>query len=260
MNDGFVDSRGVRIHYLANELDLKRQSLVFVPGIGMPAWIWDKQLDYFSKDYNVVAIEPRSHGDSDQVSEGLHPLEMARDIKEVIQQLKLDQVVLIGWSIAASQAINYAAHMGKLEGLVLVDGIAGIDPSVPFYPSMVDNWKEMQMNRRSFLENFIKNMFKKPVEEGYIQKLVDMTSRLPTNTILNLSANYFLLDFRSLLPKIQIPVWMAVVDGPRLEYHLKVSETFPNAKIEVFKSAGHALFVDQPEKFNHSLEAFLKQI
>jgi hypothetical protein len=33
-------------------------SILFVPGWTMPAWIWQRQIDYFAHDYRVVAMDP----------------------------------------------------------------------------------------------------------------------------------------------------------------------------------------------------------
>ena len=51
-------------------------SILFVPGWTMPAWIWQSQIDYFAHDYRVVAMDPRSQGQSSQTSDGLYPAVM----------------------------------------------------------------------------------------------------------------------------------------------------------------------------------------
>ena len=45
-SDYFKTSDGVRIHYLEAG---SGQPIVFIPGWTMPAWIWQKQIDTFSK-------------------------------------------------------------------------------------------------------------------------------------------------------------------------------------------------------------------
>ena len=62
-------------------------SILFVPGWTMPAWIWQSQIDYFAHDYRVVAMDPRSQGQSSQTNDGLYPAARARDIKAVVDQL-----------------------------------------------------------------------------------------------------------------------------------------------------------------------------
>ena len=39
----------------------------------MPEWIWRKQMDEFSNGYHVVAVDPRSEGESDKPAFGYLP-------------------------------------------------------------------------------------------------------------------------------------------------------------------------------------------
>lgn len=261
--DEFVVSQGARIHYLAKNLaDQNKLSLLFVPGVMMPAWIWEKQLDYFSNGYRVVAMDPRSHGDSEQSSEGHYAFSMAQDIKSVVDQLELPPFVLIGWSLGVPQVVNYAAHFKSkgLIGLVLIDGLAGIDPTVSFYQSTVDYWTQFQVDRIGKTDEFVRSIFKQPQDEAYFEKLCAYALRTPTNTVMTLMENYILQDFRPLLSKIDIPTLIVTTDSPRLGYMQKLQTMLPTSRLEVIKSAGHALFVDQPGIFNRLLEGFLKEL
>src|SRR5277367_3748319 len=46
----------------------QKVSILFVPGWTMPGWIWEKQIVRFSREYRVVAMDPRSQGESTQTS------------------------------------------------------------------------------------------------------------------------------------------------------------------------------------------------
>lgn len=260
---GFVENQGVKIHYIAHNIHTSKPlSLLFVPGVMMPAWIWENQLDYFAKDYTVVAIDPRSQGDSTQSAEGHYAFSRAKDIKAVVDALQLQPLILIGWSLAVGEVVNYAAHfgLGGLIGLVLVDGLLGIDPSVPFYQSTVDFWTQFQVDRITETRKFVKNIFKQPQAEEYLEKLNEEALRTPTNTVMTLIENYLLQDFRPLLPSINVPTLLTTVESPRLGYMQKVQSQLPHCQLEIIDSAAHALFVDQPEKFNRLLEAFITKI
>jgi pimeloyl-ACP methyl ester carboxylesterase len=78
-------------------------SILFIPGWTMPGWIWENQISHFSPDYRVVAMDPRSQGDSSKAGEGNYPASHARDIKAVIDQLHMAPVVLVGWSMAVTE-------------------------------------------------------------------------------------------------------------------------------------------------------------
>lgn len=117
----FKTSDGVRIHYLDAG---SGRPIVFIPGWTMPAWIWQKQIDEFAKKNRVVAVDPRSQGESDKPPYG-HLLETrARDYKELVDHLGLKQPVLVGWSLACGELVKYAEQFGtdNIAGLVLVDG------------------------------------------------------------------------------------------------------------------------------------------
>jgi microsomal epoxide hydrolase len=262
-NDGFVESQGVKIHFLVPTNHHSKQiSLLFVPGVMMPAWIWEKQLEYFSKIYHVVAMDPRSQGDSEQSSEGHYAFSLAKDIKAVVDKLKLNPLVLVGWSLGVPEVVNYAAHFGSkgLIGLVLVDGLVGIDPSVPFYQATVDYWAQFQIDRVPKTREFVKSIFKQPQTDAYFERVCEAALRTPTNTVMTLIGNYILQDFRSLLPCIDVPTLIATVEGARLDYMRKMQNLLPHSRLEIFQSAGHALFVDQPAKFNRLLETFIEDL
>ncbi len=52
----FTTSDGVRLHYVEAG---SGPAIVFVPGWTNSAWIWEPQIQHFSKKYRVVALDPR---------------------------------------------------------------------------------------------------------------------------------------------------------------------------------------------------------
>jgi len=74
-----------------------------------------------------VALDPRSQGDSDKPTEGNSCERRAQDIKELIVHLKLDHVVLVGWSLGVPELLTYAEQFGgsRIRAYVLVDGLRG---------------------------------------------------------------------------------------------------------------------------------------
>ncbi len=67
--------------------------------------MWEKQITHFAKTHRVVAMDPRAQGESSQTTEGLYPAVRARDIKGVVDQLKLAPVVLVGHSMGVPQRV-----------------------------------------------------------------------------------------------------------------------------------------------------------
>ena len=142
-------------------------SILFVPGWTMPAWIWQSQIDYFARDYRVVAMDPRSQGQSSQTNDGLYPAARARDIKAVVDQLHLAPVVIVAWSMAVVETMAYMDQFGTgdFAGLILVDNDAGGRA-----PGDADQdfglLKGVLEDRQQSLDGFLRNLnLKKPHPE-----------------------------------------------------------------------------------------------
>lgn len=98
---GFVTTADrVRIHYFeagrnAMRQEQQKRTILLVPGWMTPGWIWENQVAHFSKNHRVVAMDQRSQGQSSKPNDGHDPASRARDIKRVVDQLKLAPVVLV---------------------------------------------------------------------------------------------------------------------------------------------------------------------
>ena len=74
----FVTSDGVWLHYTEQGPRSPPRSLghhpphtiVFVPGLAMPAWIWARQMAAFRTHDRVVAFDPRGQGRSEIAAHG----------------------------------------------------------------------------------------------------------------------------------------------------------------------------------------------
>src|SRR5580700_243997 len=237
----------------------KFPSILFVPGWTMPAWIWQKQIDYFSRDYRVVAMDPRSQGDSSQTNDGLYPAARARDIKAVVDQLHLAPVVIVGWSMAVVEIMAYVDQFGTgdFAGFVLVDNDAGgraaRDDEQDF-----GLLKGLLEDREKATNGFVRNLnFKKPQAEEYLHRVVQASLRTPTNTAVALLVGYFVSDYRSVLPKIDKPSVVCAAKSTYMSTIAEMQKQIRGSQLEVFEGAGHALFVDDADQFNSMLEEFL---
>ena len=255
--DGFFKtSDGIRLHYLDSGAG---PAIVFIPGWTMPAEIWDSQIQYFSRTHRVVALDPRSQGESEQTVEGNFPERRAKDIKELVDHLGLSPVVLVGWSLGVREELTYARMFGTstLSALVLVDGEVLSTASPQAYQGRADFLHNVQANRAEFTETFVHSMYRKPQSKEYLAKIVADSLKTPTNTAVALLVELYLWnDLRPILAGIDIPLLFGVTARHRDQAEI-VRSLVPAAQTEVFEDAGHALFVDDAGRFNGVLENFL---
>ena len=79
----FFTSDGVRLHLIAAGPP-NAQTVILVPGWTMPAWIFQPQIEAFSRRYRVVALDPRGQGDSDVPATGYDQDRRGQDIADLI--------------------------------------------------------------------------------------------------------------------------------------------------------------------------------
>src|ERR1039458_4325175 len=242
----FKTSDGIRIH---------------IPGWTMPAWIWQKQIDEFSKKYHVIAVDPRSQGESDKPPSGHLPETRSRDYKELVDHLGLKKPVLVGWSMACGELVKYAEQFGtdNVGGLVLVDGYLSEKQNAEMFAALSGWMNQLQQDRQKQADGFVRSMYKKPQTDEYLQSVVNASIQVPADTAVVLIYNMIAVkDFSTGLAKMNRPVLFAYQPESQATADFLKSKLGDRLRLERFEGDGHALFVDEPEKFNHVLEEFIK--
>ena len=112
----FSTSDGVRLHVItAGSAD--GPVMVLVPGWTMPAWIFQAQIQEFSRRYRVVALDPRGQGDSEVAASGYGPARRGQDIADLIARMGPRPVLLVAWSLGVLDSLGLrAAVRGSQAG------------------------------------------------------------------------------------------------------------------------------------------------
>lgn len=98
----------------------KGPALVMLHGNGGSSEYFYYQIHFFSQFYQVIAIDSRDHGLSENNADFLSFQQMSQDILEVLQAEKLEKVSILGFSDGANLALAFAAnHPQSVEKLVL---------------------------------------------------------------------------------------------------------------------------------------------
>ncbi len=253
----FTTSDGVRLHYLESG-PADAPTLVFVPGWTMPAWIWDRQIQAFAETRHVVAFDPRGQGDSEIAAGGYEPARRGQDIGELIQQLGPQPVVIVGWSLGVLDTLAYVNSAGQdhVAGLVLVDNSVGEDPAPTPAPA-AHGAHTAAHGKPTPRAAFVRGMFRTPQDPAFIGRLTQVSLRTPEPAARALRAYPWpRAAWRKALHSVARPVLYVV--RPHLEAQARnLVATDPFAESVLFPRAGHALFVDEPERFDAVVSDFL---
>jgi len=256
-SDFFTTSDGVRLHYLEAG---SGPAIIFQPGWTMPAEIWRSQIDYFARNYHVVALDPRSQGDSDKPTDGNYSERRAQDLHELQAHLDLAPAVLVGWSLGVPELLTYVDQFGTkdVRALVLVHSAPLRDKPDPELVFGMLAWtRQAETDRQKFTDAFVRGMYKKPQSEAYLQSVIRASPQIPSNSAFALIAGFLARpDWTSAMSKVDKPVLVTVTAQNHAAADL-LKKHIPNAQTEVFEDAGHALFVDDASRFNATLEKFV---
>lgn len=232
-------------------------TLALIPGWCMPAWLWQPQIDALSAHYPVIALDPRGQGESDVPESGYNLERRAFDISEFLRPYK--NVVLIGWSLGALEVLEYAHRFGeaRLAGMVLVDSSVGELPVPPLGGTFLE---ALRANRDKVLEGFVREMYARPRPDEEITSLLRDVKRMSLdNSIALLSSGIPREHWKACAHAFKKPLLYVVT--PQFEAQARNLEiNRPGTRIEIFSEAGHAMFVDEAERFNALMMAFVASI
>ena len=267
----FTASDGARLHVIeAGRAAKGRPVIAFVPGWSMPASLWRAQLAGLSGQYKVVALDPRGQGDSDIPPTGYTLRQRSDDIRRFVNRATDHgaRVVLVAWSLGALETLEYLRKHGssRIAGLVIVDSSVGEGPAAVSPPASTNEpprmsfSDELRNDRVKAVGDFVAAIFRTPQSQQDIDALRESALRMPLQASLSL--------FPSKVPREQ---WRRIVHrfGKPLLYVVTpqfaaqadiLQATRPGTRVEVFQDAGHALFVDEPDRFNALLDEFVRSI
>jgi microsomal epoxide hydrolase len=251
----FTTGDGVRLNVLEagpSPADPALPVIVLVPGWCMPALIWQAQLKAFGQRFRTLALDPRGQGDSDIPAGGYDAEQRASDLRELLTPLP--RVVLVAWSLGVLDALNLVYFFGdsRLAGLVLVDNSVGEPPA----PKPSNFLSQLRADRGATVDRFVRGMFKRPRPEAEIERIKQSALKMPLEAAVALLSYPFPREhWRAIALSFAKPLCYCVTDR-YVEQARNLQRERPATRVEWFEHAGHALFVDEPERFNRVVSEF----
>jgi len=260
---------GVRIHYVEDGVADAKVTLLFVPGWATSTAVWRDQMARFAAGARVVSIDPRSQGESTITTQSNTPEQRAQDMRQIIQSLALKNVVLVGWSQGVQDVAAYAAAFegDGVLGYVLVDAPVGAGAAASV--ARPDELKQMlerlvlyQQYPKEYLRGMMNAIIRSPQARGRIDEYVAIGLRTPPDLgISMLVMDFVAVDRRPALAKFNRPTLVIAAAGSdELAAQREMARQIKDARFETIDDAGHAVFLDQPQRFHDVLADFMRRM
>jgi len=219
---------GVELYY---EVHGSGEPLLLIHGNGGSSRDLGRQIEYFQKNYQVIAMDSRDQGRSADSPEKITYEKMTDDQAALLDHLKLGAVNVVGWSDGAIQALLLAMrHPEKVKKLVSM--AANLNPQ-GLHPDAVA---------------FIKEALKDPQISARDRKVTEMMLTEPQIKPAELE-------------KITAPALILASDHDMIsdEHTLEIFHHVPNAQLQIFANATHMIPFDDPDRFNSIVATFLQK-
>ena len=254
------------VHYVSRG---EGRPLIFIPGWTMTVEAFSRNLDPLSERYHILAYDPRSQGRSAKLQSGNDYTQHGKDLAAFIRELRLTDVVLIGWSTGVLAAYAYFEQFGCDN----VSAFVSIDMSPKPVKDTESDWGiDVQQNVRrmqasvtapdhsSLVRRFASHIYlTRPAEEDFVEDLVSRSLCTAPHVAALLLADGNLCDYSGVARDVasRLPVLQVVNEHAAPAARTWIEANTPSA--ELVAMGAHMMFWEFPERFNAVVSGFLDE-
>ncbi|MBE7219654.1 MAG: alpha/beta hydrolase [Caulobacteraceae bacterium] len=251
-------------------------TVVLIHGWPLSADMWQDNATYLAENgCRVVMYDRRGFGRSSKPWNGYDYDTFAADLKAVIDQLNLSDVVLCGFSMGGGEVARYIGRYGtaKVRGAALVSAVTpylsktddnpdGVPPST-FDPIM----EGLQKDRAHFFAGFEKDFFgyhtlEKKTSEEQLQWAFNIAMLASQRATVESAKAFAMTDFRNDLKRFDKPTLIihgtgdktVPIDNSARPAHKLIS----GSQLVEYEGEPHALNVTAKDRFNADLLKFVR--
>lgn len=224
----------IQLHYKEQG---EGKPLILLHGNGENCDYFEHQIQYFSKQYHIYAIDTRGHGQSPRGEQPFSIKQFAEDLHDFMDKKNMAKAILLGFSDGGNIALTFALK----------------------YTERID---KLILNGANLFPSGVKPLYQWPIEVGYrIAKRFSKKSEQAKHNaeLLGLMVNEPHIE-PSDLARLTMPV--LVIAGTKdmiKESHTKlIYKSLPNAQLNIIEG-DHFVANKNADAFNKVVDAFLRK-
>lgn len=244
------------------------KAVILLHGHPLNRSMWSEQTDALQANYRVVCPDLRGYGETAPVSDVSTMSEMARDVADLLDFLKLETVILGGLSMGGYAALEfYNLFRRRVSALVLADTKAASDTE----EARRKRFETAEKIEKEGIEQLAEEMLPKilsPATRSGKPEIVERVRKMmlttnPKGAAAALRGMAERSDHTKLLAEINVPTLVIVGESDELtppEEAEKMSRPIKDSRLVKITNAGHLSPLENPAEFNRALFDFLSEI
>ena len=246
-----------------------RQDILFLHGYSQSHACWHHQLaGPLSREFRLVTYDLRGHGDSDKPDDPVYYQDAGRwadELQAVITTLDLHRPVIVAWSYAGRNLMDYLSVYGEaaLGGIVLAGASTStlperLGPDAQWLRKMTDADPAVAT---AATRAMLKACFAQPLPEAEFEALLATNQRVPASIRGHLRGRVS-PDYGPVLRALQLPALIihGELDSINLPTMARYSASqLRDATLHVYADVAHVPFAEAPARFDADVAAFIRQ-
>jgi non-heme chloroperoxidase len=248
--------------------------ILFVHGWSQNHLCWAKQYESaLADEFRLVAFDLRGHGMSEAPLEAEHYADgglWADDVAAILDALRLERPVLVGWSYGAFVICDYVRAHGQ-ERVAAIDFVEGVSKlgqaafGTLIGPGFLDHFADATADdlptNISAMRSFVKVCASRPLPAEEFETALCWNIVVPAQVRASLGARE--LDYDDVLRALDVPLLVTqgredTVVLPAMAEHFLA--TCPTAEASWYDGIAHLPHLQEPERFNRELAELTRRV
>ena len=254
--------RGAVHYWISRGSSRSGKTVVFTHGLTADHTMFEKQVEYFSKDLTVITWDVPLHGKSRPYKDFSYK-NAAADLKNILDTEKIEQTVLVGMSMGGYPSQEFAAlHPNMVSAFVALD-------TTPFglcYYSRSDKWwlKRVGALAGMFSDKTLRKSMAKSVSrtrQAYdlMIKMLEPLSKAEIIEQMDIAYGGFVKENKDV--KFNFPVLILLGEHDKTGKVKQYCEAWSEKEgypLKIIKGAAHLSNVDNPDDVNREIKDFIE--
>lgn len=250
----------------------KGETIVLLHGFTGTKETWQSVTSYLAESFRVFVIDLPGHGQTR--NEKIITMEQfVDDLHLLTRNLQLDSFHLLGYSLGGRSALSYAMKYPKtLRSLILESASPGLKTKEEREARIKQDETLVEMMQEQGLFQFVSYWENIPLFESQ-KRLPESIQEQVRRERLSQSEAGLIQSLRGMgtgaqlswwesLPSLEIPVLLIVgsIDEKFVNINKTMNRLLKNSMLHIVEDAGHAVHLEQVEKFAKIVKEYLAQI